>query len=160
MSKQVSGARVHICTSLYNNVYIYFISLHQLWACVRIWITLYINVCIYFTFLHQLWARAYMCINFFFNPYFPAEGWCLGNFLENNDASSIFCKSADEKEFSCSPKNTNIVLVLQSTQRILSPSWRETTFLISSHHPTEPFKSARIFTPLMRLVGKFSSFVL
>ena len=41
-----------------------------------------------------------MCINFFFNPYFPAEGWCLGNFLENNDASSIFCKSADEKEFS------------------------------------------------------------
>ena len=104
------------------------------------------RVYIYFTLLHQLWARAYMCINFFFNPYFPAEGSCLGNFLENNDASSIFCKSADEKESSCSPKNTNITLVLQSTQSILSPSWRETTFQINFHHAEPSLSNQREFS--------------
>ena len=79
MSKQVSGVCVQsdiyapACTS--TCVYLFYVSASTLSVCLNV---------------HQL----------LFNLYFPPEGWCLANFLENNDASSIFCKSADEKEFS------------------------------------------------------------
>ena len=206
MSKQVSGARV-VCTipCTLMCVHLFYISASTLSTCMFLNHLVHQRVYIYFTFQHQLWACACMCINFFFNPYFPAEGWCLGNFLENNDASSIFCKSADEKEFSCSQKiqisclssNQRRASWVQVEERQLFKSANTTTPSLSNqrefshrwwgwqksfHHmfyKWQLFKSAgttpnlsnqrkfstwgitmELFIPLMRLVGKFSSYVL
>ena len=142
MSKQVSGARV-VCTipCTLMCVHLFYISASTLSTCMFLNHLVHQRVYIYFTFQHQLWACACMCINFFFNPYFPAEGSCLGNFLENNDASSIFCKSADEKEFSCSQKKYKYRACPPINAEHLESKLKRDNF---SNQPTPPRRAFQI----------------
>ena len=67
-----------------------------------------------------------------------------GNFLENNDASSIFCKSADEKEFSYSPKIQ--ISRLSSNQRRASWVQVEERQLFKSTSTTPSLSNQREFS--------------